>query len=429
MLRKISLLVAGLASSLISSAASGTTCSAYTYTLTNGTTADANQVMSNFNSILNCANSSLAPLSGPNFSGSVGIGIATPGATLDVQGIALFDNSGSRSAGGGLRVVAPIDSGHVNWMLGAQQNVSSGFEITPSTTAGGTTFTTPVVTFLSSGNVGIGTTNPLQKLSVSLPSPASSAQPATINGAVGDNHTALFLNFSDGASAQLGSKIGIQFGGYQGYGIGGIFGVMTSTSGNTYGDLTFDLKNGASDSTLTERMRITSAGLVGIGTTAPSYSLDVVGDIRTSTCLRYPGGTLGTGCTSDIALKRTVTPFQFGLQAIIGLQPVSFYYNGLGGNPDDGVQQLGLIAQDVEKVAPQLVGSRLIRLRPSDAKPTPVKTVNYSALTYMLINAVKELKASNDRYAAQLAALRIQVTELQRRTNIRTARLSTHSSQ
>jgi hypothetical protein len=36
-------------------------CSTYPYTLTNGQTADANQVMANFNSILSCANTGLLP--------------------------------------------------------------------------------------------------------------------------------------------------------------------------------------------------------------------------------------------------------------------------------------------------------------------------------------------------------------------------------
>ena len=35
-------------------------CASYTYTLTNGTTADANQVMANFNTIMSCANNNLA---------------------------------------------------------------------------------------------------------------------------------------------------------------------------------------------------------------------------------------------------------------------------------------------------------------------------------------------------------------------------------
>jgi hypothetical protein len=40
--------------------AAAQSCSAYTYSLTNGTTADATQVMSNFNTIMTCANSNLA---------------------------------------------------------------------------------------------------------------------------------------------------------------------------------------------------------------------------------------------------------------------------------------------------------------------------------------------------------------------------------
>ena len=41
-------------------AALAANCVPFTYTLTNGTTADANQVMSNFNTLLNCSNNNLA---------------------------------------------------------------------------------------------------------------------------------------------------------------------------------------------------------------------------------------------------------------------------------------------------------------------------------------------------------------------------------
>jgi len=52
------MLIAGLL--LAPLAAHANNCSGYTYTLTNGQTADANQVMNNFNNILNCANNNLA---------------------------------------------------------------------------------------------------------------------------------------------------------------------------------------------------------------------------------------------------------------------------------------------------------------------------------------------------------------------------------
>lgn len=57
-MRRLLLLLAFLL--LAPVAAHAANCSAYTYTLTNGQVADANQVMSNFNTIMNCANSNLA---------------------------------------------------------------------------------------------------------------------------------------------------------------------------------------------------------------------------------------------------------------------------------------------------------------------------------------------------------------------------------
>ena len=52
------------------------------------------------------------------------------------------------------------------------------------------------------------------------------------------------------------------------------------SAGAPYGALAFFTTNGTT--TLTERMRIASSGNVGIGTTSPSYTLDITGDIRSS---------------------------------------------------------------------------------------------------------------------------------------------------
>jgi hypothetical protein len=144
---------------------------------------------------------------------------------------------------------------------------------------------------------------------------------------------------------------------------------------------------------------------VGIGTASPGYPLDVAGDIHTSTCLHYATGTLGT-CSSDARIKRDVRPFDLGLAAVAGLQPVTFYYNGLGGNPDDGRQQVGLIAQDVEKAAPSLVVPQKVKLHPGDEKATEIKAIDYGAVSYLLINAVKELKAAIDDEKAEIAAMK-----------------------
>ena len=95
-------------------------------------------------------------------------------------------------------------------------------------------------------------------------------------------------------------------------------------------------------------------------------------------------------------------PFELGLAAVAGLKPVTFYYNGLGGNPDDGHEQIGLIAQDVEKAAPVLVSSQKVLLNPKDKFRTEIKQVDYGAINYMLINAIRELKIDNDSLRSQL---------------------------
>ncbi len=118
----------------------------------------------------------------------------------------------------------------------------------------------------SSGNVGIGTTAPEAKLTIKGDA-LTTAQPVRITNSVNDTHTGLFLNNTGNT---VGEKYGIQFGGYNQYSIGGIFGVLDSVSGSTSGDITFDLGNGTSAGSLIERMRVTHEGNVGIGDTSPT---------------------------------------------------------------------------------------------------------------------------------------------------------------
>lgn len=68
------------------SAAFAANCSSYPYTtLANATTADATVVMANFMAIQNCANSALAPIASPTFTGAIGLGGA-PTAQLFLTG-------------------------------------------------------------------------------------------------------------------------------------------------------------------------------------------------------------------------------------------------------------------------------------------------------------------------------------------------------
>jgi hypothetical protein len=65
-----------------------------------------------------------------------------------------------------LRLIDRTTATKYNWMIGTQ-SASDDVEITPSTTIGGTTFSTPIITFKRTGNVGIGTTLPNTRLQIS----------------------------------------------------------------------------------------------------------------------------------------------------------------------------------------------------------------------------------------------------------------------
>jgi polyhydroxyalkanoate synthesis regulator phasin len=81
------------------------------------------------------------------------------------------------------------------------------------------------------------------------------------------------------------------------------------------------------------------------------------------------------------------------------LRPVTFTYKA----DSTGIQQYGLIAEEVEKVYPELV------IDGTDGRP---ETVAYQVLPAMLINEVQKERRDSDRKTAQIAKLSAQVSEL-----------------
>jgi len=121
--------------------------------------------------------------------GNVGIGTVVASrrihAYTETGPVMRLESSGSNAS----IEFAPSLAGNglYNWLVGAQQNVSNAFEITPSTAINGTTFSNPALLITSAGNVGIGTTNPTVKLHITNSGTVSSIATVRLVGSTGNN--------------------------------------------------------------------------------------------------------------------------------------------------------------------------------------------------------------------------------------------------
>jgi len=139
------------------------------------------------------------------------------------------------------------------------------------------------------GNVGIGTTAPEQPLGIDIGATTDLQYAFAIqNSGTTNNGTAVGIGFSPGTGFNLK---------------GGIAMLRKNTYGR--GDLVFLLDNtaDASPADLTdEKMRITTAGYVGIGTPTPAQFLDVAGNIALTGNIS-PGGAIYMLNNTSIAMQ------------------------------------------------------------------------------------------------------------------------------
>jgi len=120
------------------------------------------------------------------------------------------------------------------------------------------------------------------------------------------------------------------------------------------------------------RMMINSNGNVGIGTASPSRTLHVNGQILTAAINE----------TSDMRLKKDIADLSSSLAKVLEMRGVTYNWRK-DEFPDkkfeDGLQY-GLIAQELEKIIPELV----------DTDDEGWKSIEYSHLVPLLIEAIKE---------------------------------------
>jgi hypothetical protein len=235
----------------------------------------------------------------------------------------------------------------------------------------------------------------------------------------------------------------------------GVVGKATSSTGTTVGVYGQTYSSSGFAGYFEGRLAVT--GRLGIGTVYPSYSLDVAGsaelnkgisggalycngdetiwyngtyfswgyggtynyfrdNVTIGTSLS-PGYTLvvnGTAAktgggswsnTSDIRLKNLLGNYDKGLKEIMALQPVKFFYKE--GNPRElasDEEQIGFVAQDVQKVFPEAV---------SEAKDGYLD-FNMHAVNVAVVNAIKELKAENDKLKVENEQLYSRLSNLEK---------------
>jgi trimeric autotransporter adhesin len=105
-------------------------------------------------------------------------------------------------------------------------------------------------------------------------------------------------------------------------------------------------------------------------------------------------GKLGVA-TSSVRFKEDIKPMDKASETIHGLKPVTFSYKKE--LDAEGIQQFGLVAEEVEKVNPDLVA------RDADGKPY---TVRYDAVNAMLLNEFLKEHRKNEEQRATIAQLK-----------------------
>jgi hypothetical protein len=385
---------------------------------------------------------------------SVGIGTTNPSQKLHIQGNvritgALYDIN--NSAGSSNQVLQSVGTG-ISWTTlstssvsyattaGISTNVIGGIgSISQLQVTGVSTFTNgPVLIGAAtstgtasqplqvtggayvSENLGIGTTNPPYKLSITdanaIATPSltnvladftantnSFSQINTRNASSGANASSDIIATADtGTDTTNYIDLGINNSGYSGWSINGALDGYLYTSDT---NLSIGAANNKYVSIFTggttaanERLRVTGTGNIGIGTTNPLQQLQVgfgtnvvvvdstgelgIGTTNPTSKLHVIGDVLATGnvtalqftSTSDRNQKKNITPIKDAINIVNQLEGVRFNW------VESNKPSIGVIAQDIERILPEVV----------ETSQNGTKSVLYGNIIGVLIEAIKD---------------------------------------
>lgn len=358
-------------------------------------------------------------------SGKVGIGTSVPNSPLEVRSDGpanttvdqiILNNNTASDVGVGSSIKFAGNNGATSGLtmgtIGSQWNgANSNADLYFQTSNAGTIGTRLYIRY--DGNVGIGNTNPTNKLSVngngnflgslSTTNNAITAMRATTNTTATDGFVTFSTVRSSGTAPVMMSPRLRMYGNVWDTGtlsskdFNGTIDVMPA-SGNP---ATAALRLGITDETTLSMiypLAIASNGKVGIGTTSPSYTLHVVGDAGLST------GTAWTNA-SDRRLKDIQGDYEYGLNEVLKLHTVRYTYkkNNPLGLPSD-FAKTGFIAQEVKDVIPDAVKQRKDGYLELNVDPIHWAVVN--AIKDLYSKYISRLVTTDEKHNREIASLK-----------------------
>jgi hypothetical protein len=309
---------------------------------------------------------------------SDGVSLDIDGNLVLTRGVRLGDSAGTTA--GGLR----FNSNQLQVFTGgAWVNVSAsgggGFQAPP------TTAQTPVV---RDSLVGIGTFTaaPTFRLEVPLGTSGTPADQARFGNVVCANGTAAFAGFAVVSHQTQASNSN--------------FALRQSPNGATHVNAATGQVIGFRQGGTSIRLGVSAAGNVVVGSESDLPSAGTAVFQVAGSAFKNDGSTAWLS-TSDARVKDDVRELELGLAELRHVRPVRYRYNGRAGTIA-GQAGIGVLGQEIETIVPETV--RRVSAVPDEPALDDLRVFDPSALTYVLINAVKELAARVEHLEQALTA-------------------------
>jgi hypothetical protein len=292
--------------------------------------------------------------------GNVGIGTASPSNLLHVCGAptsnGLVARFQSTATSGSISISHSGNGGNIGYANIGAGNAANVFYVT---TGAGTIGSGIVMD--NGGNVGIGATSPLTVLDIRG---CNTDNAVTVRNFCGDSYSAIGYYNCQGT-------------------LKGALGIGNNSAAAPFANNAYVYTPASTDFLFyiagAERMRVRCDGNIGIATTSPSYKLHVNGTF-------YAAG-------SSIKYKHSICDYDTDSCIFMCLKPVTYQYKDEWqhlGREMKSQSQIGLIAEDVAQVMPELA------ILVNEDEEKVVRNVDYEKLSVVLLKEVQKLRREMD---------------------------------